>query len=312
MARPIVGIAVHEPTPKDTLETIIRADQLGVPAVWLTTGGAGPDGPTLLAAAAARTERILMGTSIVPTFPRHPLVMVQQAIVLGSLAPGRFRLGIGPSHRAPIENTYGIPFERPLEHLREYVEILRQALSTGKVDFDGHRLRAHARPPITVEVPVMISALRAHSYELAGEIADGAIAWISPAPFLRDVAIPALQTGAARAGRPAPPLIAHAFAVVSEDTAAVLEIARRQLAGYPRMPFYQEMFAAAGHPEARQGTWSQAMLDAVVLHGDEAAVARGLRAFLDAGAAEVIASLLAVGPDRRASLERTMRLIASL
>jgi F420-dependent oxidoreductase-like protein len=312
MPEPVVGVAIHERTVADTLAVIRRADEAGVAAAWLTTGGVGPDGLTILAVAATQTTRIKLGTAIVPTFPRHPLAVVQQAVVLGQLARGRFRLGIGPSHRPSIEGMYGIPFERPLEHLREYTTILRQALQNGTVDFEGRRFRVHARVPEPPNLPVLVSALRPASYELAGEIADGAISWVTPAPFLRDVARPALLAGAAKRtdGR-RPLLIGHAFAVVSQDASAVLQTARERLAVYARLPFYQEMFAAAGFPEARQAMLSDALLKDIVLFGDENAVTAGVRRYLDAGLDELIVSLLPIEPDRAGSIDRTLRVLAT-
>jgi alkanesulfonate monooxygenase SsuD/methylene tetrahydromethanopterin reductase-like flavin-dependent oxidoreductase (luciferase family) len=207
---------------------------------------------------------------------------------------------------------YGIPMERPLEHLREYVTVLKSALQRGRFDFAGSHFNVKGEVPEPPNVPVMISALRPSAYRLAGEVTDGALAWICPLPYLRDRALVALREGAAEAGRPAPPLIAHCFVAVHENGAAVREAARGRLAIYARLPFYQEMFVQAGFPEARQGTFSDAMLDAVVVHGDEASVAGRLRDYLDAGMDEVIASVLLVGDDRNASMERTMRLVASL
>ncbi|MCX6021317.1 MAG: LLM class flavin-dependent oxidoreductase, partial [Chloroflexi bacterium] len=268
MSNPRIGAAVHEPGAAPTLALIQRAEALGIPAVWLTTGGS-PDGMTAFAAAAATTRSIRMGTAIVPTFPRHPLVMAQQAVDIASLAPGRFTLGVGPSHKPAMENRYGIPFVRPLEHLREYVTILKGLLTGQQVDFDGKRFQVHARLASGADVPVIISALQAKSFELAGEIADGAVTWICPAPYLRDVALAEMQRGAAKAGRATPPMIAHAFVSVTEDRAAMVQAASVALGGYPRLPSYLGMFMAAGLTEASEGVWSERMLDAVVLQGDE-------------------------------------------
>ena len=102
---------------------------------------------TLYAAAAVRTSRIRLGTSIVPTLPRHPLVVVQQVQVLAQLAPGRFRLGLGPSHRPNVERMYGFDFRAPLGHLREYLQIVKTILHSGSVDFDGRYYHAHAANP---------------------------------------------------------------------------------------------------------------------------------------------------------------------
>jgi len=313
VAGPVIGVAIHEATVADTLAVIRRADELGVAAAWLTTGGVGPDSMTVFAAAAVQTNRIKLGTAIVPTFPRHPFVVIQQAVVLGQLAPGRFRLGVGPSHKPSIEGSFGIPFERPLEHLREYTTILRQALQSGPVDFEGQRFKVHARVTNPPSLPIFISALRPASYALAGEISDGAISWVTPAHFLRDAAGPALRDGATRRsdGR-RPLLIGHAFAVVTEDDDAGLRTARERLTTYARLPFYQEMFAAAGFPEARQGTLSDARLRDVALFGDERTVEAGIRRYLDAGLDELIVSLMPIGPDRSASIDRTLRLLATL
>ncbi len=307
-----VGVAVHEPGVAAQLAAIELAEQLGVARVWLTTGGVGPDALTLLAAAAVRTSRIGLGTAIIPVFPRHPLAVVQQALVIAALAPGRLRLGVGPSHKPSVEGTFGLPFVRPLEYLREYVTILRAALQQGRFDFEGKRFRVRGAVPEPPQVPVLISALRPASFRLAGEITDGALAWVCPLPYLRDQALPALRAGAAAAGRAAPPLVAHCFAVVHEDDQAVRAAARERAAGYARLPFYQEMFARAGYPEAREGTMSDALLEEIVVHGDETTVAGRLKAYLQAGMDELIVSALVVGPDRRASLERTLRLLGTL
>lgn len=308
-----VGVATHESDLLRTLEHIALAESVGVPAFWLTSGPGRPDALSVYTAAAARTRSIRMGTSIIPTFPRHPLVLAQQAADIAQLAPGRFRLGLGPSHRPIIEGIFGIPHERPLEHLREFVTVVKTALANGAVDFEGRRYRVHGRLARAADVPVLISALQGGSFELAGAVAEGAISWICPAPYLRDVALPALERGARSAGRPTPLLVGHAFVAVTEDGAAVEQTARERLGHYVRLPFYQRMFVAAGHPEAASGAWSAGMLRAVVLHGAEAQVAEQVRAFLrTSGASELIASVLPVGLDSQASTERSIRLVASL
>lgn len=313
MASGTIGVHVVAPDAARVVDGIVRAEALGIPAVWLTTGGTAPDGLTVLAAAAARTSRVLLGTSIIPTFPRHPIVTVQQSLALAALAPGRFRLGVGPSHKPTIEGMYGIPFRRPLAHLRAYLRVLKGLLQEGAADVAEAGITAHARlagaPP---GVPVMASALQRRSFELCGELADGTITWICPAAYVRDVALPALRAGAERAGRPVPPLIMHVPVCVLEDAAAVREAVRRTYAGYLRTISYPAMLASAGFPEAREGQWSDAMIDAVVLHGTKDTVAARLRALFDLGVAEVIASPVAAGPDPTATVERTLRLLADV
>lgn len=310
MPEKMVGIGLSEPTAARAIDVIRRAEAAGVKAAWMTSGG--PDPMTTFSAAAVQTSSIQFGTAIVPTYPRHPLALANQAVVLGQLAPDRFRLGVGPSHKPMMENVWGIEFERPLDHLREYVGVLRGALTSGEVNVDGPRFKVHTRLQSPPQVPIMISALRQRAFRLSGEIADGAISWVCPADYLAKTALPAMQAGAQAAGRPTPPLVAHCFVAVSENREAVYEAARRTVANYPRLPFYHQMFVDAGFPEAREGVPSERIIDAVVVHGDESQVQAGLQSFLDLGATEVIASLMPVGDDRDAAIDRILRAVAGM
>ena len=312
MAQKLIGVVVSAADSPGVLAGIEHAEQLGIPAAWLTTGGVGLDALTLYAAAAVRTSRIRLGTSIVPTFPRHPLVVVQQVQVLAQLAPGRFRLGLGPSHRPNMERMYGFDFRAPLGHLREYLQIVKTILHSGSVDFDGRYYHAHAQIRTPVDVPVMASALQRKSFELCGEVADGAISWVCPGVYLRDVALPAMRAGAEKAGRPVPPLMAHAPICVHDKPDEVREVVQQQLTNYVRLPFYVQMLTAAGFPEASQGAWSDRMIETVVMAGDESRVADRLHELFSFGATEILVSPIAAGSDRAASLERTLRLVAEV
>ncbi len=305
-----IGIVAAGSDSGAILAGIERAEQMGIPAAWLTTGGAGLDALTIFAGAAVSTGNVLLGTAITPTFPRHPIVVAQQAQVIAQLAPGRFRLGIGPSGRAGVVDMFGINFNAPLGHLREYLHVLRSLLQEGSVDFDGTHYKAHARISSPVDLPVMASALGEKAFELCGAESDGAISWVCPGKYLRDVALPALKAGADRAGRPVPPLIAHTPVCVHDDPEEAREAVRRQFGGFARTPFYQAMFTAAGYPETANGSWSDAMIDAVALYGNEAQVTEKLEELLSFGMTEVMASPTAAGDDLEASLDRTLGLLA--
>ncbi len=305
-----IGAALHQRDAAAMLAGIREAEAAGVGKVWLTTG-AGPDGLTVFAAAAATTKSIRFGTAIVPTFPRHPLVVAQQAADLHSLAPGRFTLGLGPSHAAIMQGRYGIAYDRPLTHLREFVTVVKALLRGEQVDHEGAGFRVHAKLFHAAPVPVIISALRANSFALAGEIADGAVTWLCPARYLRDVALPAFERAAK--GRPRPKLVGHAFVALNPEGAPLDTAVQEYLIHYPKLTNYQEMFVAAGFPQARSGGWSQPMLDAVLLHGDEAACERKIADFLSvAGCDELILSVLPVGADKTASMNRTLRWLGAL
>ena len=306
-----IGVAVGGNKVQDIQATIQRAEELGVDAVWMTTGGARLDSITVFAAAATSTQRIKFGTSIVPTFPRHPLVVAQQVQVVAQLAPGRFRLGLGPRPR-PTMRAMGIQMPNPLGHLREYLRIVKSLLQEGNVDFDGEHYQAHESIAEPVDVPVMASALQRGSFELCGAEADGAISWVCPLAYLRDTALPAMKKGADEAGRPVPPLIAHAPVCVHDNADEMRDAFREQFAMYPKLPFYRRMLISAGYPEAAETTWSDAMIDGLVLHGNEEQTARRIQQLLDIGASEVLLSPVLVGSDRGASLDRTLRLLGQV
>jgi F420-dependent oxidoreductase-like protein len=307
----LVGVHSSARTAQETVDAIVAAEKAGIQCSWLTVGGIAPDPFAIFGAAAQHTSTIKFGTSIVPTFPRHPLAMAQGALAVDSLAPGRLRLGVGPSHKPAIEGTWGIPFERPLQHLREYLTVLRAILETGEVNFDGKRLSAHGRTGGPTQVTVMASALRGNGFRLCGELADGAISWVCPLPYLRAVAVPALKEGAARAGRAVPPLIAHVPVAVSDDADAVREGARRQIGLYPRVPFYSQMFQDAGFPEAKEGELSDRMIDALVVHGSPAQVKERLRSLPEFGAAELLAMPI-IPPGDTTAMERALTALGEL
>jgi F420-dependent oxidoreductase-like protein len=312
MALSQIGIAIHKPGTVAILQAIGQAEAAGVPTVWLTTGS-GPDALTVFAAAAASTRSIRMGTAIVPTFPRHPLVVAQQAADIAQLAPGRFVLGLGPSHSTVMEGRYGIPYRQPLGHLREFVTVVKGLLAGGQVDFEGKHFKVHAKLNYGAQVPIIISALREGSFELAGEICEGAVTWLCPAPYLRDAAVPALERGASRMSRARPKLIAHAFLALTSDPVELKQGVDEFLPHYPRLTNYQEMFAAAGYPEARQGTWSARMIEAVVLHGTDDQCREKLESFMrTSGCEELILSIMLVGADRNAALKRALQWVGTL
>lgn len=279
------------------LATIQGLDDAGVETVWQTAGGMRPDSVTLMSAAAATTHSISFGTSIVPTYPRHPAVLVNQAMVVENLAPGRLRLGVGPSHRPVIEGSLGIPMGKPLTHLREYVTVLRALLWEGKVDFHGEYFHVTVPKQSGAVVPkteISISALSVNSFRLAGEIADGAISWVAPVPYLVTTALPALSEGAVKAGRTTPPLIAHVPVAVTRDRSAALEAVSRSFGFYGSLPFYAKMFEAAGVPVGPNNRTSPEAIDALAVSGSPDEIRIRLEAIIGEGIGEVLVSQVVV------------------
>jgi F420-dependent oxidoreductase-like protein len=287
-----LGFVVRRERADQAVEAIRAVEAAGLGTAWTIMAGAGRDTPTLYAAAAMRTERVKLGTGIVPAFTRHPIGLAGQALTLHDLAPGRLRLGIGTSHAPTMRDALGLPFDRPLERLTEYLQVLRPALQTGKVSFAGEFYRVNVTLAGSApETPVLIAALRPNAYELAGRLSDGAISWLCPVPYLLDVARPALERGAAAAGRAAPPLVAAIQVMPEADLATVRQAARGFFGRYGRLPFYAGMFAAAGYP-VTDGQLSDDLIDAIVVSGDDDAIGEQLQRLLEHGLDELMIGLV--------------------
>ena len=311
MTRERIGVVVSAGDSNAALATVEDLERRGVGAAWMTSGSAGGgDALSVFAAAAHRTEDILMGTAITQTFPRHPVAVAQQVLTLAQFAPQRFRLGLGTSGQSGMEQMVGANFRAPLAHLREYIRILKSLLQQGAVEHSGRYYQARSTIPSPVDVPVMAAALGPRAYEICGAEADGAISWVCPRPYLRDVALPAMQRGAGRAGRDTPPLVAHVPVCVHDDVEEARQAVAGQFRGFARVPFYVNMFIEAGFPEVSEGSWSDGMVDAVALCGNEAQVSDGLQGMLDMGVSELMISPVTAGDNGEGSLERTLEALA--
>src|SRR3954454_23524216 len=133
-----IGVSLPHLDAVALVNLIAAAEQVGVTQVWLTQNPASNDALVAYAVALQRTERIRLGTSIVPAYPRHPLALGQEAATADAFGPGRLRLGVGTSHRNVIEGIYGLTMQDPLAYMKEYVDVLRAALWDGNVDYQGH------------------------------------------------------------------------------------------------------------------------------------------------------------------------------
>jgi alkanesulfonate monooxygenase SsuD/methylene tetrahydromethanopterin reductase-like flavin-dependent oxidoreductase (luciferase family) len=304
-----IGVVVNRVS---GVETVLKAaeqiETMGYGAAWLTNGGP-EDCMPLLAAMAVRCQQLKLGTSVVQTYPRHPVVLAAEANVVDQLAPGRLRLGIGPSHDV-VMNMLGIRREAPFEHLREYVAVLR-SLNTGEaVDFKGEHYQVHSAMGRPIPVPIMIGALQPKTFELAGREADGAITWLCPASYLAKVGLPALERGADEADRPRPPLIAHVAACVHDNAAEVRDAVRKGIPNI-RFPAYQRMLVKAGLEEATSGVWTDALIDRVIAWGSPEQVADRIGEMFRLGADEVLIRPLGAGEVEEAVMQHTIEAIAA-
>ncbi len=273
------------------VELARRAEALGYESVWVTHG-AGRDSFLVLAAYGAATSRLGLGSGVVPIYPRHPVATAQAALTLSEMTAGRFVLGIGVSHRETMEGQLGLPLRAPLAVMREYVAVLRGALGAG-ADFAGahYRVRwsiALSRRPAAPRV--YLAALSRRMLELAGELADGAILWLCPPAYVRDVALPALARGRARAGKSmdAFEIVCPVPLAVTDDPVAARRALGAELARYLVLPFYRAMLEAGGLGDGvrafdRDGAVTDTLAEALGAVGDAARARAYVAAYRAAG-----------------------------
>lgn len=280
-------------SPPNVIIQAVEAEREGFSAAWCTAFSRGIDALTTLAGAAAATSRIELGVGVVPSYPRHPVTLAQAALTIGSIAHGRFTLGVGVSHQGVIEGMYGLDYSDPLGHLREYLTVLTDVLTTGESDFQGDHFRvaASVAVPDHRPVPVMVGGLSKRMSRLAGELTAGVVTWLAGPRSLEMVVVPAVLEGAASRGRPAPRVTAAVPVAVDSDLDRAHETAAQVFARYGTLPNYQRLFD-------REGVEGPADL---ALVGDEESVIRQLRALLGAGATDIWAVPFPTGGDPRAT-----------
>jgi F420-dependent oxidoreductase-like protein len=244
---------------------VVEAERLGVDCVWSPEAW-GHDAVTPLAFVAARTSRIHLGTGIMQAGTRTPALVAMTAMSLASMSGGRFLLGLGVSGPQVVEGWHGIPFERPVQRLRETVEIVRRAVRGERLEFkgeiyelprpggEGKALRSSARPQ--PPIPIYLATLSPRSLEMTGEIADG---WLGTSfmPEHARVFFDHIAAGAARAGRSLAQLDLQAGGVVafSDDVERLIPPRKPGLAftlgamGSRRHNFYNDAFRRAGHED---------------------------------------------------------------
>jgi F420-dependent oxidoreductase-like protein len=292
-----------------------RSEALGFHGMFLGTAF-GIDPIMALAYAGTQTTRVMLGVAVVPTWPRHPQVLAQQAATANAMCRGRFRLGVGPSH-APVMARLGIPFDRPISHLREYLTIVRTLLAEHKIVHEGERFQVQGM--LDVEggetPPVLLAAMREQMCRLAGSHSDGVLPWLPPAEYVASTIVPNVRRGAESAGRPAPPVIAEVPVALTTDLDALRAMAARDLFIYPVMPFYRAQWEVAGVPLGDRtvaGGWSDAMFEASLPYGDEDQLAARIKAYFDAGADEVVVSPYGVGDDPARNRDDCLRVLADI
>jgi F420-dependent oxidoreductase-like protein len=306
-----IGLFISEVSGAQTtvdglLEGAREAEAMGFHSGWVPHIPWSLDGLTALALAGQVTEHIELGTAVMPTYTRHPMAMAQQALSAQAAANGRVVLGIGPSHQSVIEHLYGMSYDRPAAHTREYVEVLRNAFAcTGMLEYHGEffDFAAPFIVPGAAPAPIMVAALAPLMLRMAGEISDGTITYWANERALEEHIVPRLSAAAANAGRETPRIVCGLPIGVCHDGDAGREQAARIFEAYTAIPTYQRVLARGG-----EGT---SPADVAVI-GTEEDVAARLRGFADTGATDLMAAVLGLGDDREGNRRRTLDLLASL
>ncbi|MGW1963776.1 LLM class F420-dependent oxidoreductase [Streptomyces sp. NPDC001935] len=303
-----VGVALNASDAENQVDASVRlaeeAAAAGLRSVWFgQTFGA--DSPQLAALVGRAVPELHVGTSAIPIFGRHPLIVSSQAQTAQAATHGRYHLGLALGTKLITETGFGLPFERPIARLREFLTVLRQLTETGTADFRGELLSAttplSARVPGAESgVPLLVAAMSPQALRVSGELADGILPYLAGPRALAEHIVPALTAAAEAAGRPAPRIVALVPGVVTDDVDAVRAKATETLSFYEQIPSYARVIELSGGRRAA---------DLAVI-GDEKTVEAEVRRYRDAGATEVVFSgtEIAGAADRR----RTWALLGEL
>ena len=271
----------------ERLHRISEAEADGFDSYWLPQHF-GADMLTVIAMAGMQTHRIELGTAVIPTYPRHPVALAQQALTAQVAAGGRLTLGIGVSHRSTIEGWLGLTYAHPARHMEEYLSVLRPLLRESSVDFQGREFQVAGELQIPdadmVSCPVVIAALGPRMLEIAGRLSQGTVTWMTGPNTLRDHVVPLVSEAAAAAGNPAPRVCVGMPIAVTDHPDRARARADRLFQHYAVLPSYRAVLE-------REGVESPGDIAIV---GDEAAVEDQLHQLAEVGATDLLATIFPV------------------
>jgi 5,10-methylenetetrahydromethanopterin reductase len=299
----MIGAAAGEVGTLDGMVAQVRqAEKDGFATAWFPNIF-GLDAMTVAAIAGRETSRIELGTAVVPTYPRHPVTMAQQALSTQAATKGRFALGIGLSHQIVIEGMLGLSFAKPYSHMKEYLAVLAPLIRSGSVSYHGSEFRVAANVSVAggTACAILLAALAPRMLALAGSEGDGTITWMTGLKTLREHTVPRLSEAAANAGRPAPRVAVGLPIAATTQVAEAKATAGRLFQVYGALPSYRAMLD-------REGVEGPAD---VALLGDEDALGEQLQRLADTGATDFMAAPYAVGADRAGSMARTRAFLRS-
>ena len=288
-------------TPADLVKTAQRLEALNFDNLWMAQMMS-YDAIGALSIIGHATQRIGLGTAVVPTYPRHPTALAQQALTAAAASNNRFSLGIGVSHKIVIESMLGFSYAKPASHMREYLELLGPLLRGDAVQHDGDEYHVHGvaiSVPGAKRVPVLVAALGPVMLKLTGELADGTITWMVGPKTMEKHIVPTLAAAAKGAGKPAPIVVGGFPIVLTNKPDEAREMIAKQLTIYGQLPSYRAMLD-------REGVKGPAD---IALAGDENYLRGAIDRLRNIGVTDFNAAIAA---NDAATTDRTLEFLASL
>jgi F420-dependent oxidoreductase-like protein len=272
---------------ENALERVRLAERLGYHSVY-TTHLAGRDSLTVLAAYAHHTERMRLGTGVLPIYSRTPAATAQQAVAVDDMSDGRLTLGVGLSHQVTVENWYGDKIGKPASEMREYVRILRALFAGEDPPQDTKKWRTRFRfmgVEPRADLPIYVAGLSPKMLELAGELADGVVLWLCTPDYIRDVVVSHVREGRRKAGKDLNgfDIVAAVPTAVTSEVDGARATLRADLVPYFMLPFYRKVIERSGYDADVR------LFDEAMERGDHGAAATAISdGFLE--------NLAAIGP----------------
>jgi F420-dependent oxidoreductase-like protein len=299
---------------KDRLAGLIddagAAEDAGFASFWMPQVPGYLDAMTALALIGQATNRIELGTAVLPIQTRHPMIMAQQALTTQEVCAGRFTLGIGASHHWIVEGQLGLPYDKPAQLMRDYLDVLAPSLAgPGTVDVENTSYRVHGLIDVTdvSETSILLAALGPTMLRLAGEHTHGTILWMADERAIGDYVVPTITSAADAAGRPAPRIVAGVpVALCATDEVDDARASASEVLGHADFsPNYVRLLK---HGDAED-------VGDTMATGDEAAILHRLRRYVDAGVTDLALRIVPLGNDaaaRTTSRRRTQEFLASM
>jgi F420-dependent oxidoreductase-like protein len=293
-----IGLFIMPTAIDSYVESVRNAKGLGFEMIW-SAQIFGLDTISAICVAGREVPGMHFGTAVVPTYPRHPMMLAQQALTAQQATGDRFTLGIGLSHQVVVEGMWGMSFEKPARHMKDYLAILMPLLKGEAISYSGETLTGRGQIQVAAAAPkVVIAAMAPAMLRLAGAVADGTSLWMTGPETIRTHIIPTMAAAAKEAGRIAPICGASVPVCVTDDVADARARAAKEFVVYGQLPSYRAMLDREGlaGPE-----------DLAVI-GNEATVRAGIEHMAEVGVDEFAANVFGT----KAEQDRTRALIASM